>query len=70
MTWNELAAEIKKLGPKVRTQKVRFVRDLDGPNQQVDPLRLAMADRDVYHGISVGSDLTFVAGHPFLEVDR
>jgi hypothetical protein len=70
MTWNELAAKIAKLSPEDRTCDVRLVRDLDGPDQQVYRLNVTVADRDIYHGMSIGSELTFVAGHPFLEVDR
>ena len=70
MTWNQLAAKIEKLAPEVRTQDVRLVEDLDGPDQQVYRLKVKIARRRIYNGISIGNELTFLPGHPFLEVHR
>jgi hypothetical protein len=70
MTWNDLAGEIEKMNANVRKQDVRLVSDLDGPNQQVEAIKLSNANTDIWHGISIGSDLTFATGHPFFEIKR
>jgi hypothetical protein len=70
MTWNDLADQITRMPAEVRKQEVRLLSDLDGPDQQVESVKLSVAKKDIWHGISIGSDLTFATGHPFLEIKR